>query len=111
MYDPASKPAGAPDAGLGWRLFGVLLVIAGVLLTGFSGLCTAAVLMDPGGGPELGDLTSAAIVVGGPFILVGLLMWWGGVKAFKKGRRAQAALQAAATATAAEKSPEPPAPG
>jgi hypothetical protein len=110
MYDPASKPAGAPDAGLGWRLFGVLLVIAGVLLTGFSGLCTAAVLIDPGGGPELGDLTSAAIVVGGPFILVGLLMWWGGVRAFKKGRRAQAAAQPARAAPDT-RPPEPPAAG
>jgi len=92
MHDPANGP---PDAGFGWRAFGVLLVAAGIFLTVVSGLCTGAILLDPGGGgPELGDLSGAALVIGGPFILVGVLLWWGGVKAFRKGKRAQAAARA-----------------
>ena len=103
MHDPSSTPPGGQrDAGLGWRFFGVLLVVSGVVLTGVSGLCTTAVLMDPGGGPELGDLSSAAIVIGGPFILIGLLLWWGGVRAYKKGKRVQTAA-----ATPAASSPPP----
>jgi hypothetical protein len=107
MYDPASQPGGAPDSGLGWRLFGVLLVIAGVLITIFAGLCTTAVVMDPGGGPELGDMTGAALVIGGPTILVGVLLWWGGMRAFRKGQRARAAQLAQAPAPDT-RPPEPP---
>jgi hypothetical protein len=106
MHDPASGP---PDAGLGWRAFGVLLIVAGIFLTVVSGVCTTAILLDPSGGPELGDLSGAALVIGGPFILVGVLLWWGGVRAFRKGKRARAAAQTGAVPVAAGKPPEPPA--
>lgn len=108
MYDPASQPpGGAPDVGLGWRVFGVLLVVLGIATAGLAGLCTTAVVLDPGGGPELGDLTGAALVIGGPFILIGLLLWWGGVRAFRKGKRARAAQLAAAPGSDAGP-PQPP---
>lgn len=109
MSDPASSaPVSPSDTGAGWRLFGVLLVISGVLLTAFSSLCTTAILMDPHAGPEMGDLTGAAIVVGGPFILFGLFLWWGGVRAFKKGKRAQAAVQSGPASPLDTRPPEPP---
>jgi hypothetical protein len=56
-------------------------MILGIILTAFSGLCTAGMTIqfasEGGGGGDI-NLSGVQYVVGGPFILIGALMWWGG---------------------------------
>ena len=66
----------------GWRRgCGLTIMILGILLTSVSGLCTAGMtisdLSSGGGGGDV-NLSGIQYIVGGPFILVGALMWWGG---------------------------------
>ena len=61
---------------------GLTIMILGIILTAFSGLCTAGMTVGDltsggGGGGDL-NLSGVQYVVGGPFILIGALMWWGG---------------------------------
>ena len=57
-------------------------MIIGIIMTAFSGICTAGMTIGDltGGGGGGGDLNLSGVqfVVGGPFILIGALMWWGG---------------------------------
>ena len=55
-----------------------MLMISGILLVAGAGLCTTVVAVSDGGGPELRIDAATALVFGGPFILVGALMGWGG---------------------------------
>jgi hypothetical protein len=64
----------------GWRRgCGLTIMILGILLTSVSGLCTAGMTISDlsSGGGEL-NLSGIQYIVGGPFILIGALMWWGG---------------------------------
>jgi hypothetical protein len=67
----------------GWRRgCGLTIMIIGIIMTVLSGLCTAGMTIGDltsggGGGGEL-NLSGVQFIVGGPFILIGALMWWGG---------------------------------
>ena len=79
MSDPTSPPVSAPSSG--WRTFGLIVMGLGIALTVGAGLCTTAMFvgdMTSGGGGGDIDLSGIEFFVGGPFILVGALMWWGG---------------------------------
>jgi hypothetical protein len=69
-----------PEASAVRRFFGAALMAAGVLIGGLSGLCSALFLIVlVGSAPRevIGALGLVA-VVGGPPMLVGGLMFWGG---------------------------------
>ena len=76
---PGPVPVLAPT----WkRGCGLTIMILGIILTAFSGLCTAGMTISDissggGGGGDV-NLSGVQYVVGGPFILIGALMWWGG---------------------------------
>ncbi|SRR5579885_1972262 len=75
----APQPILAP----GWRRgCGLTIMILGIALTVLSGLCTGAMtiadLSDGGRGGGDVNLSGIQYIVGGPFILIGGLMWWGG---------------------------------
>jgi hypothetical protein len=79
-----APPAGdVPVLAPTWkRGCGLTIMILGIMLTAFSGLCTAGMTISDissggGGGGDL-NLSGVQYVVGGPFILIGALMWWGG---------------------------------
>ncbi len=83
---PVAAPpseAGAPASSARY-VVGSVVFILGLLLTAGSGLCTGVLMftfaLDGNTGPELsGDgLFMIPLVFGGPFILIGALMWWGG---------------------------------
>jgi len=82
MLDPSQIPSDLPAGTRARRIWGSLLMLLGVLLVGFSGLCAI------GGGIGYlgeGDQESHAIaafmmVVSGPFILFGALLLWGGLR-------------------------------
>jgi hypothetical protein len=81
---PSAEPPGhVPVLASTWRRgCGLTIMILGIVLTAFSGLCTAGMTIGDmtsggGGGGEL-NLSGVQYVVGGPFILIGALMWWGG---------------------------------
>jgi hypothetical protein len=67
----------------GWRYgCGIAIMVLGIILTAFSGICTVGMTIGDlssggGGGGDL-NLSGVQYVVGGPFILIGALMWWGG---------------------------------
>ena len=77
-------PQGPPVLAPTWkRGCGLTIMIIGIIVTAFSGICTAGMTigdMTGGGGGGGGDLNLSGIqfVVGGPFILIGALLWWGG---------------------------------
>ena len=80
------EPAPAP-IGAGRRVFGVIFLVLGVGLTFLSGLCTAGMTVGDmfsgsGGGGDV-NLSGIQFIVGGPFIVVGALMWWGGRRMLK----------------------------
>jgi len=57
-------------------------MLLGIALTVGSGLCTTVFMvndMTSSGGGEI-NLSGVEFIVGGPFILVGALMWWGGAR-------------------------------
>ncbi len=59
-------------------------MLIGIAMTVVSGLCTAGFMIDDlstggGGGGEI-NLSGIEFVIGGPFILIGALMWWGGAR-------------------------------
>jgi hypothetical protein len=77
------RAGGAPVLAPGWKHgCGLTIMIFGILLTALSGLCTAGMtIMDlSGGGGGGGDVNLSGVqyVFGGPFILIGALLWWGG---------------------------------
>ena len=78
-----SPPQGAPVLAPSWkRGCGLTIMIIGIIMTAFSGICTAGMTIGDmtsggGGGGDL-NLTGVQFVVGGPFILIGALLWWGG---------------------------------
>jgi hypothetical protein len=75
---PEGEGAGLARPSSGRRIFGGILLVIGVLLVVISGLCTAAFIVM---GMAEGDVAMAVTtgpVFGGPFILVGALLWWGG---------------------------------
>ncbi len=83
--------ASAPQGSTARRVFGLLLLIIGVGMTLVSGLCTAAftvgdMFSSGGGGGEI-DLTGVQFFVGGPFIVVGALLWWGGHRLLRPWRK------------------------
>lgn len=57
-------------------------MLIGIGMTVVSGLCTTAFMigdLSGGGGGEI-NLSGIEFIIGGPFILVGVLMWWGGAR-------------------------------
>jgi len=80
---PEGPPGPVPVLAPTWkRGCGLTIMILGIILTAFSGLCTAGMTVGDltsggGGGGDL-NLSGVQYVVGGPFILIGALMWWGG---------------------------------
>ena len=85
--NPTSSVPPAPEGGppsTARLVIGTILLAFGILLTVGSGLCTGvltvAFFFDSGGGPELSgeDLWMLPLMFGGPFVIVGALMWWGG---------------------------------
>jgi hypothetical protein len=64
------------------RVIGIIIMLLGIALTVASGLCTTVFLvndMSSGGGGEI-NLSGVEFSIGGPFILIGALMWWGGAR-------------------------------
>ena len=80
---PPGPQPGAPIMAPGWRRgCGLTIMILGIVMTVLSGLCTAGMTIGDlssggGGGGDL-NLSGIQFIVGGPFILIGALMWWGG---------------------------------
>lgn len=73
-----TEPRTTPQSSAGRRILGGILLAIGVLLVVLSGLCTAGFIVM---GVVEGDVAMAITtgpVFGGPFILVGALLWWGG---------------------------------
>jgi hypothetical protein len=72
------------------RVFGIILLVLGILLTGFSGLCTVGMtiadLSDGSHGGGDVNLSGIQYIFGGPFIVIGALMWWGGWALSRKKR-------------------------
>ena len=65
------------------RVIGIIIMLLGIGMTVVSGLCTTAFMIGDltgnTGGGEL-NLSGVEFIVGGPFILVGAVMWWGGAR-------------------------------
>ena len=88
MPEPDQSPPGPPPGTQARRVWGVLLMLLGLLLVGFCGLCAI------GGGIGYfgeGDQESHAIaafmmVVSAPFILFGALLIWGGIRLRRRPR-------------------------
>ncbi len=73
---PLPPPYGAK------RVIGIIVMVLGIALTAASGLCTTVFMVDDmtsSGGGEI-NLSGVEFIVGGPFILIGALMWWGGAR-------------------------------
>jgi len=91
MLDSNQNPPDPPPGTQARRVWGALLMVLGLLLVGISGLCAI------GGGIGYlgeGDQESHAIaafmmVVSGPFILIGALLLWGGVRLRRRANRPQ----------------------
>ena len=85
MSEPSSirLPPAQPSSGR--RVFGIILMLLGIAMTVISGLCTGAFMVGDivdggrGGGGDV-NLSGIEFIIGGPFILVGALMWWGGAR-------------------------------
>lgn len=83
---PAAVPPtdpGAPASSARYVIGSVVFVL-GLLLTVGSGLCSGVLALvfvfDSNTGPEFSgaNLFVLPLVFGGPFIVIGSLMWWGG---------------------------------
>ena len=85
MSDPAAAPPPhlRPPPVTARRVIGIIIMVIGIAMTVISGLCTAGFMVDDfssgGGGGEI-NLSGIEFVIGGPFILIGGLMWWGGAR-------------------------------
>ena len=78
---PPSSPA-PPTPPTARRIIGIIIMLIGIGMTVVSGLCTTAFMigdMTGNGGGEI-DLSGVEFIIGGPFILIGALMWWGGAR-------------------------------
>ncbi|HYV90015.1 MAG TPA: hypothetical protein VFA91_15675 [Candidatus Polarisedimenticolia bacterium] len=78
---PPPVPALPPPIGAK-RVIGIIIMLLGIALTVGSGLCTTVFMvndMTSSGGGEI-NLSGVEFIVGGPFILIGALMWWGGAR-------------------------------
>src|SRR5271166_4692321 len=67
----------------GWqRGCGQMIMVLGIALTAFSGLCTVGMTIADlsDSGHHGGDINLSGIqyIIGAPFIVVGALIWWGG---------------------------------
>ena len=84
MSEPAPTPASPPPAPPSFRrVIGIIIMLFGIGMTVVSGLCTTAFMIgDLTGNTSGGELNLSGVefIVGGPFILVGALMWWGGAR-------------------------------
>lgn len=85
MSEPSSSPvAPPPQPSSARRIFGIIVMLLGIAMTVISGLCTTAFMVGDmtagsGGGGDI-NLSGIEFIVGGPFILIGALMWWGGAR-------------------------------
>jgi hypothetical protein len=85
MSEPSSIPvAPPPQPTSGRRIFGIIIMLFGIAMTVISGLCTTIFMVNDltsgsGGGGDI-NLSGIEFIVGGPFIVVGALMWWGGAR-------------------------------
>jgi hypothetical protein len=84
-------PEGAASGSTARRVFGIILLVLGISMTLVSGLCTAGMTIadltsSGGGGGEI-NLSGIQFIVGGPFIVIGALMWWGGHRLSKPKKR------------------------
>jgi hypothetical protein len=90
---PVEPPEGAASGSTARRVFGIILLVLGIGMTLVSGLCTAGMtiadLTSGGGGGEI-NLSGIQFIVGGPFIVIGALMWWGGHRLAKPKKRMDA---------------------
>lgn len=91
-----NSPGPQPVLASGWqRGCGQIIMIFGIMLTLFSGLCTMGMtivdLSDSGShGGEL-DLRGVQYFVGTPFIVLAALIWWGGSALRRKAPRSGSA--------------------
>ena len=80
VVPPAPRPPSPPSFR---RIIGIIIMLLGIGMTVVSGLCTTAFMIGDLTGNTSGgelDLSGVEFIVGGPFILVGALMWWGGAR-------------------------------
>jgi hypothetical protein len=79
---PVPQPPLLASPPSGRRIFGIIVMLLGIGMTVVSGLCTTAFMvgdMTGSGGGEI-NLSGIEFIIGGPFILIGALMWWGGAR-------------------------------
>jgi hypothetical protein len=81
MADHSPQPQ--PLFAQGWqRGCGQMIMMFGIVLTMFSGLCTIGMTIADlsDSGHHGGDINLSGIqyIFGAPFILIGALIWWGG---------------------------------
>jgi hypothetical protein len=84
MSEPSpNPPPSTPSPASGRRIFGIIVMLLGIGMTVVSGLCTTVFMLNDmtssGGGGDI-DLSGIEFIIGGPFILVGALLWWGGAR-------------------------------
>jgi hypothetical protein len=106
-----SDPALEPTISRGRRTFGLIIMLLGIAMTVTAGLCTTAFFVGDmtssgGGGGDI-NLSGIEFIVGGPFILVGALMWWGGAR-LKRPRQSQSPDPKVASDPPPTQPPEPP---
>jgi hypothetical protein len=90
MADNAPGPQ--PILASGWqRGCGQLIMLFGIVLTLFSGLCTMGMTIADlsDSGHHSGDINLSGIqyIFGAPFIVLGALIWWGGSALRRKAPR------------------------
>lgn len=88
-------PGPQPVLASGWqRGCGQMVMLFGIMLTLFSGLCTMGMTIADlsDSGSHSGDINLSGIqyIVGAPFIVLGALIWWGGSALRRKAPRARA---------------------
>jgi hypothetical protein len=88
-------PGPQPVLASGWqRGCGQIIMLFGIMLTLFSGLCTMGMTIADlsDNGHHSGDINLSGIqyIVGTPFIVLGALIWWGGSALRRKAPRTHA---------------------
>lgn len=81
---PVPQPPLVTSPPSGRRIFGIIVMLLGIGMTVVSGLCTTVFMVgdmtgSSGGGGDI-NLSGIEFIIGGPFILIGALMWWGGAR-------------------------------